>query len=326
MKALRIHTWRSAPRLEEIDMPKPSTGEALVRIKAAGLSHFDLTMASGEFDIRPDLLYVPGVDGAGVVVQSETWAPGSRVAIRGGGIGIDRPGTWAEYVVVPDEALAEVRDDLDLELAAVAYDPLTTAFVTLNGVGGLGSWTSAGVNAAQDEIVLVTGAAGAVGSTVVQLAARAGARVIGLASNPGRVEFVPSVAEVVRADDSEAVADLASKCCVTLLVDTVGGVGLAGRLAWVRPGGRAAVVGYTAGTEAALDLPNWLMGDVSVLPVNMLRRSGEGDAAAVELLDLLVDGALTLAHESFAMDQAAAALESLAAGRIRGKTVLLPAV
>lgn len=157
MKALRIHTWRSAPRLEEIDMPTPSTREALVRIKAAGLSHFDLTMASGEFDIRPDLPYVPGVDGAGVVVQSETWAPGSRVAIRGGGIGIDRPGTWAEYVVVPDEALAEVRDELDLELAAVAYDPLTTAFVTLNGVGGLGSWTSAGVNAAQDEIVLVTG-------------------------------------------------------------------------------------------------------------------------------------------------------------------------
>ena len=112
MRALRIHAWKSAPQVDEIDVPKPSTGETLVRVEAAGLTHFELTVASGEFDIKPDLPYVPGVDGAGIVVQSNVWAPGSRVVIRGGGVGIDRPGTWAEYVVVPADSHAPVGEDL----------------------------------------------------------------------------------------------------------------------------------------------------------------------------------------------------------------------
>lgn len=138
MKALRVHTWGEAPRLDEVDAPRPGPGETLIAVAAAGLSHFDLTVASGEFGIRPQLPYVPGVEGAGTVVESDDLAPGTRVSIRGGGVGTTAPGTWSELVVVPHEALTEVPDGLDLDLAAVAYDPLTTAHVSLNGVGNLG--------------------------------------------------------------------------------------------------------------------------------------------------------------------------------------------
>ena len=326
MKALRIHAWGAAPRLDDVDVPKRSDGETLVRVAAASLSHFDMSVASGDFGISADLPYVPGVDGAGVVVDSATWPAGARVAVRGGGIGIDRPGTWAEYVVVPDDAVVAVPDGLDLTLAAVAHDPLTTAFVTLHSVSRLGTWTSAEVSVPQDEVVLVTGAAGAVGSIVVQLAVRAGARVLALVSSAARADLVPDVAEIVMADDHGSVAAIAAEQPVTLLVDTIGGRSLAERLTWVRPGGRAAVVGYTAGTEAALDLPNWLLGDVSVLPVNMIRRGAEGAAAESELFDLLLDGSLTLQHESFTMTQAVSALTALSEGRVRGKAVLLPGV
>ena len=213
---------------------------------------------------------------------------------------------------------------LDLDLAAVAYDPLTTAHVSLHGVGRLGGWPDAGVASVADEVVLVTGAAGGVGSMVVQLALRAGARVIALVSSDARFPLVPRGAEVVSMQDAARAAELAGDPAVTLVVDTVGGEHLAERMAWVRPGGRVAVVGYTAGTSATLDLPNWLLGDVSVLPVNLLRRAGEGNAVVDELNRLLVDGELSVALETFAMDDVAAALDRLTSGQVRGKAVLHP--
>lgn len=175
-----------------------------------------------------------------------------------------------------------------------------------------------------DEVVLVTGAAGGVGSVAVQLAVRAGARVIGLVSSDQRVPLVPRGGEVVSAQDAERVAELAGDPVVTLMVDTVGGAELAERLTWVRPGGRVAVVGYTAGASATLDLPNWLLGDVSVLPVNMLRRATEGDAAVADLVRLLVAGELRVAVETFAMSDGAAAVDRLTSGEMRGKAVLRP--
>lgn len=324
MKALRIHAWGESPRLDEVEAPRPGPGEALVEVAAAGLSHFDLTVASGEFGIRPELPYVPGVEGAGTVVESDVLATGTRVSIRGGGVGIATPGTWAELVVVPHEALSEVPDGLDLDLAAVAHDPLTTAHVSLTGVGRLGDWPGAEVRSVADEVVLVTGAAGGVGSVAVQLALRAGARVLALVSSDRRAPLVPQGADVVSMQDVGRTAELAARPEVTLVVDTVGGAGFSERLAWVRPGGRVAVVGYTAGTSATLDLPNWLLGDVSVLPVNLLRRAGEGDAAIADLMGLLVAGELTVALETFAMDDVATALDRLMAGDVRGKAVLRP--
>lgn len=324
MKALRIHAWGEPARLDEIDRPRPGPGEALVEVAAAGLSHFDLTVASGEFGVRPALPYVPGVEGSGTVVESEVLAPGTKVSIRGGGVGVTRPGTWAELVVVPHEALTQVPEGLDLDLAAVAYDPLTTAAVALDGVGRLGSWPAADVRSVADEVVLVTGAAGGVGSVAVQLAMRAGARVIAVVSSENRIPLVPAGADIVSMQDAVRTAELTASPTVTLVVDTVGGAGLADRLAWVRPGGRVAVVGYTAGSRATLDLPNWLLGDVSILPVNLLRRAAEGDAVVDGLTRLLVDGELTVALESWAMSDVATALERLASGRARGKVVLHP--
>ena len=268
---------------------------------------------------------MPGVEGSGTVVESDVLAPGTKVSIRGGGVGVTTPGTWAERVVVPHEVLTQVPEGLDLDLAAVAYDPLTTAAVSLNSVGRLGSWPDADVRSVADEVVLVTEAAGGVGSVAVQLAMRAGARVIGLVSSDERIALVPTGAEVVSMEDAARAAELTATPIVTLVVDTVGGSGLAERLAWVRPGGRAAVVGYTAGTSATLDLPNWLLGDVSVLPVNLLRRAGEGDAVVAELTRLLVDGELTVTLEAFVMSDVATALDRLTAGRVRGKAVLHPA-
>ncbi|MET8213364.1 zinc-binding dehydrogenase [Streptomyces sp. NPDC058293] len=81
---------------------------------------------------------------------------------------------------------------------------------------------------------------------------------------------------------------------VDVLIDTVGGTILRDALGLVRPCGRAALVGYTAGRELTLDLADFFLADVSLLPVNMISRGKEVAAEVVRLLPDLSSGELTL--------------------------------
>lgn len=310
MRALRVHAWGEPPVVDEIPEPVRGDGEVLVRVDAAGLAHLDLTVASGEFGIRPSLPYIGGVEGSGTVLEADDLEPGTQVLLRGGGIGLTRDGTWQERISVPRKAVTLLDNPLPAELTATFLGPTTTAAVSLYDVAKL----QAG------EKVAVTGAAGAVGSLVCQLARQAGAEVTGLVSREARLADLPGgVAGVVLA---EAPAAWAEQRPFDLLVDTTGGDGLIGRTRWVRAGGRAVVVGYTAGKEATLDLPNWLLADVALLPVNMMRHGKRGQELSPGLSAQLASGALTLAVERVPVEAAAEAFGRLAGGQVRGRLVL----
>jgi len=315
MRAVRFHEWGSAPQVDLVAAPVAAPGETLVRVEAAAVAHLDLTVASGDFGIKPALPYVAGVEGSGVVVRSDELAAGTRVLLRGGGLGLLRDGTWAEYVTAGPKAMRTVPDGMAPELAATWYVPATTAHVALHTVAHL----------AEDEVVVVAGAAGAVGSLATQLALQAGASVVGLVAAESQRELVPAGAEAVVASDEDRLAELAATRSATLLVDTIGGEAMPERCRWVRAGGRAALIGYVAGTSAVLDLPNWLLDDVALLPVNMIRRDAEARACAPELAERLTRGELRLEVEQFGFEQVGEAIAALAGGRLRGRAVLVPA-
>jgi NADPH2:quinone reductase len=109
-----------------------------------------------------------------------------------------------------------------------------------------------------------------------------------------------------------------------LLIDTVGGSVLSTVLPAVRPGGRAVLIGYTAGPTLQLDIAHFLQRDVALLPLNMFRREAAGRAAAPGLLARLADGRLHLDVRSFALADAAIALEWIAQRGHRGRAVLVP--
>jgi NADPH:quinone reductase-like Zn-dependent oxidoreductase len=193
----------------------------LVRIEAAAVAHLDVTVSSGTFGLRPELPYVGGVEGCGRVVSSDVFEVGTRVMLRGGGLGIKRGGTWAEYVVAPTRSLTQVPDGMPAALAATYFVPTTTAQVALMDVARLGSWPDIG--RPEDEIVVVAGAAGAVGSMVTQLAKRAGCQVIGLVADQQQAERLPEGVEGVTSADDERLRELRDDRTATLLVDTLGG-------------------------------------------------------------------------------------------------------
>jgi NADPH2:quinone reductase len=288
MKAVRVHGWGEAPRVEELPQPQGGPGRTLVRMHAATVGHIDRTVWSGQFLRHPPLPYVPGVEAAGIVVQSGRFAPGTRVWMRGAGLGIARDGTWREVIEVPDDALGELPAGVPFALGSAFFSPCTSAWVALHEVAQLRA----------GERVLVSGASGAVGSIAMQLAREAGAQADAF-----------DTAKPVNAD-----ADL--------LLDMVGGAVLPQALRGVKPGGRAVLVGYAGGTQTQLDLPELLQRDIALLPLNIIRREAAARAAAPHLLQRIAEGRLQLAVREFPLAQAAQAMEWIATRGHGGRAVL----
>lgn len=324
MQALRVHEWGRPPTVDEVPVPEPAEGESLVLVEAAAVAHLDRTVAGGNFGMKPTLPYIGGVEGCGRIVSSDRLPEGTRVMCRGGGLGLLRDGTWAEYVAVPSQNLVVVPDGMPPSVGATYFVPVTTAATALRSIGRIGDWGTPDVETAADEVLLVAGAAGAVGSMVAQLALREGARVLGLVLDQEQAERLPVGTEPVLASDTERLAGLRAERPATLLVDTLGGEQLYDRIGWVRPGGRAVSIGYVAGEAVTLDLPNWLLLDVALLPVNMIRRNREARAVAADLAPLLVSGELVVDVEEFDFAGAAHALDLLGKGKLHGRAVLVP--
>ena len=308
-RALVLESFGSLPRLVERPVPGPRPGHTLVRMRAAQVGHLDLNVVDGRFGILPDLPAVPGTTGCGVVLASETHPEGALVRLGGRGLGLRRDGCWAEHALVPDAAVETVAEGTDPALACSWFSPAGTAWAAVHAVA----------HVQPGERVLVTGAAGAVGAMTVQVAARAGAEVIGVVGRPAKLAHVPAPAKPVLASELSAESVGGP---IDVLVDTVGGPVLRDALPLVRPRGRAALVGYTAGREFGVDLGDFLLADVSLLPVNLMSRGKEVAADAEELLVELRTGALTLEIERHGIERLAEAAERLRTGEAIGKVVL----
>ena len=172
MKAIRVKEFGGPEvlRLEEVPDPKPSAGQVVVRIKAAGVNPVDTYIRAGVYPRKPPLPYTPGGDGAGLVEsvgESVTRVkPGDRVYVGGG-----FTGSYAELALFDEWSVWALPAHLSFSQGAGVNVPYVTAFRGIfqraQGRGG--------------ETVLVHGASGGVGIAAVQLARAAGLRVIGTA-------------------------------------------------------------------------------------------------------------------------------------------------
>ncbi|MGY6655467.1 quinone oxidoreductase family protein [Amycolatopsis sp. TRM77291] len=312
MRAALIHEWKSGPVLTDLPEVPRHPGETLVRIEAATVSHLDATVASGEFVTSPDLPYVPGVEGAAVVVESDTLPVGQQVIFRDGALGLTGDGSWREYASIPDNVLVPLQTQLPPSIAATFFIPVTTAYIALFDIGSL----------QPGQTVLISGATGAVGSVAVQLAKSAGCDVIALVSRKSRLQLLPDDVHGIALDDESALAELRETRPADLHLDTIGGPGLGDRISWVKFGGRVACVGYTAGATFTLDLPNWFFSDVAILPVNLLSREARAQEVARDLLPQVASGAIGFDIQEFPIEQVAEAWEKLNSRKVTGRAVL----
>jgi NADPH:quinone reductase len=179
MKAIRVHEFGNPEvlKLEEVATPKPSAGQVLVRIHAAGVNPYDTYMRAGTYALKPKLPYTPGSDGAGVV---EAVGEGVTKVKRNDHVYTARTltGAYAEYALALEEQLHPLPAKVDFKRGAGIWVPYGTAYHAL--------YHSAKAHAS--ETLLVHGASGGVGIAALQIARAMGLTVLGTAGTPKGLE------------------------------------------------------------------------------------------------------------------------------------------
>ena len=172
MKAMRVHEVGGPDVLhyEEIPVPTPAPGQALVKLEAIGLNFLDCYFRSGLY--KTPLPFTPGNEGAGIVTAIGDGVTAVRVGDRVSYAPV--MGAYAEYTVVTADRLIPIPDDVDAKTAAAA---------TLQGMTAHYLATST-YPVKPGDCVLIHAAAGGVGLLLVQLAKMLGARVFGTVSTP----------------------------------------------------------------------------------------------------------------------------------------------
>jgi NADPH2:quinone reductase len=183
MKAIQISRTGSPEVLDYVDLPppKPNPGEVLVRAHAVGVHYFDILIRSGRYRWMKPLPFVLGNDMSGHVVEGHKAGKlkvGQPVFIAGWDIGF-RGGLYAEYVAAPEKDIWPLPDNIDLDEAA-ALSNYALAWTLLHQV-------ARGVD---PRTVLIYGAAGGMGTALIDMARLAGANVIGLAGSAEKCAFV----------------------------------------------------------------------------------------------------------------------------------------
>ncbi len=244
MKALRFSAFGppTVLRIDQIPMPEPGDGEALVQVKAAAINPSDYKNVSGYFK-STTLPRTPGRDFAGIVVKGrrheaeDVWGSSPT-------LGMVHDGSHAEYVVVPEETLSLKPKSLSMGQAAAIGVPYITA------------WASV-VVAAQiqaGETILIVGAAGAVGQAATQIANWKQARVIGAATTSDPIPGTGSVINTKTEDLRERVRELTGGRGVDAVLDTVGGPMFEPALRSLRFGGRQVAITSTGDPRVSFNL------------------------------------------------------------------------
>ncbi len=326
MRAAQVSRLDGPSSVEVVDVADPDDAggtRVVIEVVAAGICFPDVLLTRGQYQVTPDLPFVPGSEVAGRVRSAPSgsgFGQGDRVAA------FPFLGGFAEVVAADPEAVFPLPERTTYEQGAALPMNYLTCHFALRERGRL----------REGETVLVHGAAGGIGTAAVQLAKAWGARVIAVVSTEDKVEVASRAGadEVVLADGFRAaVGDLTGGRGIDLVVDPVGGDRFTDSLRALAPGGRLLVIGFTAGSIPEVKVNRLLLTNVSVVGVGWgawwTHPGGPGAAFLRrqwdDLVPLLESGAIDpVIGEVRDLAEAADALAAVDERRAVGKVLLTP--
>lgn len=306
----------SVLHLAEVPDPVPADSELLVRVEAISIEGGDLIWRKTVLQAGSDIL---GYAAAGEIVKIgsavQGFAVGQKVTT------FNFKGSHATLRAVPASTCFIIPAGLDVKTAAaIPVGPGTSALALR--LGGI----------KQGDTVLITGAAGGVGIGTVQLAAKAGARVIGTGTSRETLEKLRDygLSDAIVIGDkpaSEQIRDLLGGNNVDLLIDNVGGTALVDGLQVLKDGGHAVLVGVFGGLNQPIDAGHLLFHRQTVTGCMLGGVMGEPAVRALidDLLRQALDGDLKVPLDAtFPLSEAAAAhRRAEERGRI-GRVIMVP--
>ena len=304
MRAAVVSAVGSPPSPTEADEPARAEGTALVAVEAAPLNPVEIRVADGRHPRRAQPPYIPGLEGAGRIVESARLAPGTRVRFEGNLPGFGAQGALAECAAVPEESLVELPDEAGDDLAAALGVVGITALLALERAAPAGG-----------ERVLVLGATGAVGQMAVQLAKLMGAgRVVGAGRSAERLARVRELGadEVVELGDGDLAGafEQAAGGPLDIVIDPLWGEPAMTALRAIATEGRLVNVGQSAGADVRLPLEIVRNRQGAIHAISSGWTGLERKAGAYRrVLELALAGRLEIDREVVPLDSVAAAWE-----------------
>jgi NADPH2:quinone reductase len=326
MNAIRLHAFGPADNLtyEELPDPVPTADQVRIAVEASGVHLIDTAIRSGRtggpFPL-PELPAIPGREVAGRVDAvgpggDESWL-GKRVVAHLG----QASGGYAELAVASVTALHELSDDLAADTAVAMIGTGRTAV----GILEVAELT-------ERDVVLVTAAAGGLGTLFVQAARAAGSTVVGVAGGAGKVERVRALGADVAVDYNEPgwpdrVRENLGERGLSVVLDGVGGSLGRAALELLAPGGRILLFGWSSGEPTAITTGDLyrlgISASAAIGPRIMSRPGGLRELESAALAEAAAGRLVPVVGQSFALAEAAAAHSAIEQRATVGKTVLL---
>jgi len=323
MRVIEVARFGGPETLQIVEKPtpEPGAGQILIQVKAAGINFADLMAREGHYPPVPSAPFVPGFEAAGPVAKVgagvTNWKVGDRtVAMVQGG--------YAEYALADAATTAPVPESLGFAEATALLIQGLTAYTLM----------TAAVPEIRGKSVLISAAAGGVGSLAVQIAKLLGAgTVVGLASTEEKRAKVKELGadfaiDYTQKDWAERVKEATGGKGVDIYLDASGDTENGG-LKPLAKGGHWVV--YGAQQSSTRGLPEWdLMGMVfngqTLRGYTLYEATPEVTAAALkQMIDWTVEGKLTIiAEDKFPLADAGKAHEAIIGRRTTGKVVLEP--
>jgi putative PIG3 family NAD(P)H quinone oxidoreductase len=301
--------------------PEPGRGELLVRVHAAGVNRADILQRRGHYPPPPGATDVLGLEAAGEVIALGPGVEGHEVGDRV--CAVLAGGGCAELAVVPAATAIPWPPGLDGVQAGAVPEVFATAYDNIfnRGRGQAG------------ETVLLHGGSSGVGTAGIQLAVRAGCRVLVTAGSPAKIDACLELGAVAginyRSEDIvERVSALTGGRGVDVILDIVGGDYLDANLRSLAAEGRLVVIGLMGGARAELDLGRMLSRRLTVTASTLRARSVEEKAAlsrqlVAEVWPGFADGSLQPVVDAvYPLEQAAQAHARMESSEHIGKIVL----
>jgi NADPH:quinone reductase len=269
MKSIRVHQFGGPEvmRLEDVPDPKPSAGQVVVHIGAAGVNPVETYVRAGAYARLPSLPYTPGSDAGGTIESAgpnvSRFKPGDRVYVGG-----SLTGTYAELALCDERTVYPLPSAASFAQGAAMHVPYATAYRAL-------------FNRAQahgGETVLIHGASGGVGVAAVQLARAAGLYVVGTAGS-GRGKKLVADEGAHKVLDHTAPSHFDEALAATsgrgydVIIEMLSNVNLGRDLPLLAPKGRVVVIGSRGPVE--INPRDTMSRDASILGMSLMNASLE---------------------------------------------------
>lgn len=308
------------PAIKSLNVDDLPVGEVLVRVYYSSLNYKDALSAAGNKGVTKKYPHTPGIDAAGVVVQSDVslYSIGDEVIVTGYDLGMNTPGGFGEYIRVPAEWIIKLPAGLSPKEAMIIGTAGFTAGISMLRLMEL-------VKPA-DGKVIVSGATGGVGSMALSMLTKKGYQKIAISGKVQESEFLTTCGadEIISRDEFMAMADKALlPATYAGAIDTVGGDILARIIKMLKPMGAVTTCGSVASTNLPLNVFPFILRAVTLIGVSAQNypTALRSDLWQRLATDLKPDNLMDMYRE-ITMEELPEATQLILSGKLKGRTIV----